>query len=178
MAEKGLQTINEVKENIPLLGLAKVSPYKSTWLAIKSLNKKGLIHKTGVKEYGGRKHSQFCITSNGVFLALDEGIPLNRLLVETKQIYPDNHTFICYLEVASKLNPEVLRIGYSALERKGKIEPVDLATMMFTEMQTETQDETYREIVDTIKAHPQKYRLFKKRIEKMLETLSKLNEIT
>lgn len=54
-----------------------------------------------------------------------------RLLELTKQIYPYNQTLACYLEVVSKINPDVLRVGFSALRQKGKLEPIDLAKMIF-----------------------------------------------
>ena len=69
-------------------------------------------------------------------------------------------------------------MAYSALRRKGKIEPIDLATILFIEMQTETPIQVYREIVETIKSYPKEYASFKKRIEKALVTISKFNEMT
>jgi len=178
LADGGLQTINEITSNIPLLKLAKVCHYKPTWMAVKWLGKKGLVREAGKKEYRGREYPQFWLTSDGVLVALTEGAPLERLLARTKEIYPKDETLACYLEVVSRLNPDIIRLAYSALRRKGKIEPIDLATILFAEMQTDTSIQVYREIVKTIRSYPKEYEAFKRRMEKALETISKFNEMT
>ena len=123
LAQEGLQTINEVVKNIPRLELAPASHYKPTWLAIKSLTEKGYIQAIGAKEYRGRQYPLYWLTGNGILLAFMEGTRLTHLLTETQRIYPDNITLACYLEIASKLDPNIFRTAFSALDKKGKIEP-------------------------------------------------------
>ena len=68
-------------------------------------------------------------------------------------------------------------MGYSAIKKKGKIEAVDLVTMLSTEMQTEKPYQKIVEIVETLKAYPQVYSIFQKSVEKTLKNLGKLKEI-
>ena len=124
-----VQTVNEITKNISLLKLAKVCHYKPTWLAIKWLKGKGLIQEAGTKEYRGRKYPQYWLTGDGTIVAMLEGTKPEILVAETKRVYPDNASLACYLELASKLNPETFRVGFLALNRKSLLEPVDLATM-------------------------------------------------
>jgi hypothetical protein len=56
-----------------------------------------------------------------------------RLLELTKQIYPENQTLACYLEVLSKMSLRIIKIAYSALEAKGKLEPTDMINLLLTE---------------------------------------------
>lgn len=177
LAEEGLQTINEIVKNIPILGLAKVCHYKPTWLAVKSLGEKGVIHEVGVKEYRGRKYPQFWLTDDGLLVALTEGGTVEHLLQLTKQIYPNNRTLACYLEVASQMNPEIVRILYSAFNRSGKIEPADLAMVFVAEMQTKDRNQRQKAIIDTLRAYPKEYGSFKKRMNQIMKDLDKLKEM-
>lgn len=178
LAQKGLQTINEIKTNIPRLqyALARATHYKPTWLAIKSLGKKGLVQEIGTKEYRGRKYPTYWLTDEGILVALIEGANPETLLKKTREIFPENHTLLYCIEIIPKLNPRVLEIGYSAVRTKGKLEPIDLATILLTQMQTETSVQTFWEIVEILKKYPKQYNSFKKQIEQMLENLSRLKE--
>ena len=49
--------------------------------------------------------------------------------------------------------------------------------MIFTETQTPMHDQTFKEIIDTIKAYPEEYTLFKKKIDQIQESLNKIKEI-
>lgn len=177
LAREGLQTVNEISANIPRLQLAQTCHYKPTWLAVKSLIKKGYIQQAGMKSYRGRKYPQFWLTDNGIFLAMIEGERFTDLLAKTKQIYPDNDTLACYLEVSSKLNPDIFRVAFSALKQKGKIESSDVITMLFTGMQTETDDQQTKEIINILKKHPQEYLAFKTKMHKLLDNLDKLKKM-
>ncbi len=95
----------------------------------------------------------------------------------TKQIYPKNETLACYLIVVSKMNPDVIKIAYSAIVAKGKVETIDVINIILTESQTKSSDQQQKEIIDTIKTYPKEYDLFKKRMDKILESLDKLKEM-
>jgi len=176
LAQKGSQTINEIKTNIPLLKLAHVAHYKPTWLAVKSLGQKGLIQKVGAKEYRGRKYPTYWLTDEGVLVALIEGANPETLLKKTKEIFPENQILLYCLEIAPKLNLEVFEIGYLAVKAKGKLEPIDLATILFTQMQTGTSIQTFREAIEILKKYPKQYKSFKERVEQMFENLRRLKE--
>ena len=178
LAQKGPQTINEVKTNIPHLqyAVARVTHYKPTWLALKSLIQKELVQEVGTKEYRGRKYPTYWLTDEGVLVALIEGANPKTLLKKTKEIFPENQMLLYCLEIAPKLNPEVFGIGYSAVKTKGKLEPIDLATILFTQMQTETPRQAFKEAVEILKKYPKQYKSFKERVEQMFESLKRLKE--
>ena len=171
LAQNEPLTINEVKTKIP-----PPAHYKPTWLAIKSLRQKGLVQDVGTKPHRGRDYPTHWLTDEGVLVALLEGANPETLLQKTRDIFPENRALLYYLEIAPKLNQEVLEIGYSAVRTKGKLEPIDLATIMLTQMQTGTSVQAFWEIVESLKKHPEQYNSFKEQIEQMLKNLSQLKE--
>ena len=179
LAHKGPQTINEIKTNIPRLEflLTRVCHYKPTWLAVKWLRQKRLVKKVGIKEYRGRKYPRYWLTSEGVMAALIEGANPETLLNKTRKIYPKNEILQYSLEIAPKLNPKVFKIGYSAIRSKGKLEPVDLATILFTQMQTETHIQTFKETIEILRRYPKEFRSFKEQVERMVENINRLKEM-
>lgn len=179
LAQEGSQTKNEIKTNIPRLkyALGRVTHYKPTWLAIKSLGQKGLVQEVGTKEYRGRKYPTYWLTDEGVFVALFEGANPETLLKKTREIYPENQILLFCIEIIPKLNPKVFEMGYSAVKTTGKLEPIDLATILLTQMQTETSVQAFWETVEILKKYPKQYNSFKKQIEQMFENLSRLKEI-
>ena len=172
LVQNGPQTINEIKTNIP-----PRAHYKPTWLAIKSLGQKGLVQEVGTKEHRGRKYPKHWLTDEGVLAALIEGANPETLLKKTREIFPENQILLYCLEIAPKLNPKVFEIGYSAVKTKGKLEPIDLATILFTQMQTETPIQAFREAVEILKKYPKQYNSFKEQIKQMFDNLSRLKEI-
>ena len=170
LAKEGSQTKNKIA-----LGVSR--SYKPTWTAFNSLKEKKLIKETDVKTWRGREYPQFWLTDNGVLIALAEGANPDRLLELTKQIYPKNQTLACYLEVLSKMSLHIIKIAYSALESKGKLEPTDVINIILTET-AKTSDQLQKEVINTLKAYPKEYDLFKKRMDKILESLDKLKEMT
>ena len=76
------------------------------------------------------------------------------------------------------MNPNIIRIAYSALRAKGKLETADVINIILTETPSKTSDQQQKEIINTLKAYPKEYDLFKKRMDKILESLDKLKEMT
>ena len=136
-----------------------------------------MIKETDVKTWRGREYSQFWLTDNGVLIALAEGADPDRLLELTKQIYPKNQTLACYLEVLSKMSLHIIKIAYSAIESKGKLEPTDVINILLTET-AKISDQLQKEIIDTLKTYPKEYETFKKKMDQILESLDKLKEMT
>jgi len=171
LAQNKPQTINEIKTKIP-----PPAHYKPTWLAIKSLHQKGLVQEVGTKKHRERNYPTHWLTDEGVLVALIEGANSETLLKRTREIFPENQSLLYYLEIAPKLNPKVLEIGYSTVMTKGKLEPIDLATILLTQMQTETSVQQFRETVEILKKYPKHYNSFKKQIEQMFKNLSRIKE--
>ena len=174
LAKEGSQTKNKIASGVS-------RSYKPTWIAFNSLKGKKLIKETDVKTWRGREYRQFWLTDDGSIIALAEGADPDRLLELTKQIYPENQTLACYIEVLSKMSPHIVKIAYSALESKGKLETTDVINIILTEASSassETNDKKQKEIINTLKTYPKEYELFKKRMDKILESIDKLKEIT
>jgi len=123
LAMEGSQTKNTIA-----VGVSR--SYKPTWTALNSLEAKKLIKETDVKTWRGREYSQFWFTDDGTVIALADGADPDRLLELTKQIYPENQMLACYLEVLSKMSQDIIKIAYSALETKGKLEPTDVINIL------------------------------------------------
>jgi len=126
LAKEGSHTKNAIASGVS-------RSYQPTWTAFKSLEKKSLIKETDVKTWRGREYQQFWLTDNGVLIALAEGADPDRLLELTRKIYPKNQRLACYLEVLSKMSLHIIKIAYSALESKGKLEPTDVINILLTE---------------------------------------------
>lgn len=71
----------------------------------------------------------------------------------------------------------IIKIAYSALESKGKLEPTDVINIILTET-AKTSDQLQKEVIGTLKAYPKEYDLFKKRMNQIFESLDKLKEMT
>ena len=172
LAHEGPQTKNKIVTNLP-----PRAHYKSTWLSIKSLTQKGLIQEVGTKEYNKRKYPTHWLTYEGIFVALIEGANPETLLNKARETFPKNQTLLYFLEMASKLNPKIFGIAYSALKTKGTLTPFDLFAISLTQMQTETTMQTFRELMEILrKKFPKLYNSTKENIEKISQTLNQLKE--
>jgi polyhydroxyalkanoate synthesis regulator phasin len=69
-----------------------------------------------------------------------------------------------------------IKIAYSALEAKGKLEPTDVINILLTET-SKRSDQIQKKITDTLKTYPKEYELFKKRMDQIWESLDKLKEM-
>ncbi len=157
LAENKPQTINKTVESTS-------SHYKPSWIAFKSLEEKGLITKIGKMSYRGREYPEFWLTVEGVLVAMLEGASPSGLLYRVNEVYPENKILIYCLEIGPKLNPEVFRIGLSVLRNKGTLEPIDITTIMLTQMQTETSEETVKEALKILRKYPLEHNRLKKQL--------------
>ncbi|MEE8571382.1 MAG: hypothetical protein V3S97_10425 [Candidatus Bathyarchaeia archaeon] len=71
----------------------------------------------------------------------------------------------------------IIKIAYSALESKGKLEPTDVINILLTRT-SKISDQLQKEIIDTLKTYPKEHRTFKKKMDQILESLDKLKEMT
>ena len=174
LAQGGLQTINEVTKNIPRLRLSQVCHYKPTWLAFKSLKKKGLINEVGMKHYRGRAYPQFWLTEEGVLTAYSEKASGERLLELVKQIYPTNERLACYFDVLMKLNPAVMEIWRSSMISHIGL---DLAAIVLAEAQNENREKSLKTIIETLRSYPREYEFFKKNVLEIAEGSDRLRQM-
>ncbi|MEX2721274.1 MAG: hypothetical protein Q6362_007690, partial [Candidatus Wukongarchaeota archaeon] len=78
--------------------------------------------------------------------------------------------------VLSKMSLDIVKIAYSSLEAKGKLELTDVFNILFTES-AKISDQLQKEIIDILKTYPKEYDLFKKRMDKIWESLDKLKDL-
>jgi hypothetical protein len=170
LAENSPQTINGTARSIK-------SHYKPSWIAFKSIEEKGLVKKIGKKSYRGREYPEFWLTVEGVLVAMLEGASSIDLLSRVNEVYPENKILQYCLEVAPKLNPEVFRLFLSAIRSKGKLEPIDMATIFLTQMQTDTSSKTFKELGEILKKYPQEHSRLKKQLSEMHTDLDQIEKM-
>ena len=170
LAKTGPQTINETVKKIK-------HSYKPSWTAFHSLEKKGIVRKGKTKEYRGNEYPLYWLTEEGVIAALIEGALPTDLLTKTKEVYPNSQNLQYGLEMAPHLNRDIFRILLTTFQSKGKLEPVDLGTMFFTQMETDTTLEQMVKTVETMKKYPKEYQRFKELLSRMQEHFDKLAKI-
>jgi hypothetical protein len=170
LAKTGPQTINQTVKKIK-------HSYKPSWTAFNSLEKKGIVRKGKTKEYRGNEYPLYWLTEEGVITALLEGASPIDLLTKTKEVYPNNQMLQYGLEMAPNLNLDIFRIFLTALKSKGTLSPVDLGTIFFTQMDTDTTFEKLVKALETMKKYPKEYKHFKEQISRIQENFSKLAKI-
>ena len=164
LAKNKPQTINETAKAIK-------GHYKASWLAFKSLEKKGIIKKVTSKKYRGREYPCFWATDSGIFIALLEGANPATLLEKTLKFYPQNKDLQCLLETSLILGTEAYYMAFSVILSKGKLEPIDTSTIMITQMQKELSLDEVKQIITILKKYPKHYQKFKENIEQLKEIL-------
>jgi hypothetical protein len=91
LAQTRPQTINETAK-----GTSK--DYKSSWIAFKKLEKKGLIKNVQKKYYMGNQYPCFWLTEIGILHALYESANPEHLLNQTLKVYPQNKNLQFFIE--------------------------------------------------------------------------------
>jgi hypothetical protein len=175
LAKHEPQTINETVKGIR--SRQYKSSYKSSWTAFNSLEKKGLIKKTDVKTYRGRKYPRFWLSSAGVFVALVEGASPKDLLDRTIKAYPNDKVLQCCLELAPYTGVEGYRVALSAILSKGKFEESDATTMVITQMEGDMSGKQFKQFLEILKRYPEQYERIKKHVEQLTELLDKMEKM-
>jgi hypothetical protein len=167
LAENEPQTINQTVKAISKF-------YKATWIAFNSLKKKKLIRKTDVKEYRGRKYPRFWLTDEGMIMALMEGANVDKLLEQTRSLFPDAEITHCFLEIMPLFDPEVIKMAYSNVKGKGKLGTIEVVTLILSGAAMPMEVETGKEVATILKKYPVQYALLKNAVELMIEQLKQL----
>jgi hypothetical protein len=161
------QTMNETAKTIS-------KHYKPTWVAFKSLEKKKLVRKAATKDYNGRKYPSYWLTDKGMIMALIEGTTSDKLLTQTKILYPEAKNIHCALEMIPNINPEVMKLIYSYAKAKGKLGFAEVATLSILQTTIPTRIETAKELKIILKKYPDQYNQLKKTTKEMIDQLNQL----
>jgi hypothetical protein len=167
LAETEPQTMNETAKAIS-------KHYKPTWTAFKSLEKKNLIKKTTTKVHRKQKYPRYWLTDEGIIIALMEGASPDKLLEQTKILYPNAKTTHCFLEMIPFIHPEVTRMAYSSIKEKGKLGFIKVATLFLSQTAIAMDDETAKKLITILKKYPDKYNILKTKIQEMINQLNQL----
>lgn len=170
LAKSGPQTINETKKGIK-------GHYKSSWIAFNVLGQKGLIKKTEVKDYHNRKYPRFWLTQGGIFVALVEGANAGNLLQRTINVYPDEKTLQCALELSPLLGIEGFKIGLAAIQDKGKLDYFDTMKIILAHAQKDVSPQQFKGLIEILKKYPKEYEGTKKRITQTNKLLTEMESM-
>lgn len=161
------QTINQTVKAIS-------KSYKPTWIAFNSLEEKKLIRKTDIKNYRGQQYPRYWLTDAGMVMALMEGASSEKLLKQTKVLFPDLEIVHCFLEIMPFIHPEVTKMAYTSVKRKEKIEFVELAMLCMSQASVAMDIETAKKLTTVLKKYPDEYNKFKIAVQLMIDQLSQL----
>ncbi len=154
--------------------ISKNKNYKPTHTALKSLEGRKLITKTGTKDYRGQQFPRYWLTDEGMYLALMEGVSAERLLEKSKILYPDAKIIHCFLEIIPFFDSEFIKMSYSAVKGKGKLEPIEVLQLILSGVGTAMDVETGKRIALTLKKYPQQYEALKAAIQFMIDQLQQI----
>ena len=167
LAENNPQTINQTVQAIS-------KSYKPTWIAFNTLEKKKLIIKTDTKSYRGREYPRYWLTDEGMIMALMEGASADKLQEQTRILYPEAKIIHCFLEIMPFFDPEVIKMAYSSVKGKGKLEPVEVAQLILSGAAMPMDVETGRKVAATLKKYPEQYKALKIAIQFLIDQLKQV----
>jgi DNA-binding Lrp family transcriptional regulator len=170
LAKEGPKTRNEVAQELG-------SAYKNILFSFNSLKRKGLIKQIGEKKHRQRSFPQYWLSEDGVILAFIEGTPKGVLIEKAKEFYPDNENLNSFIDFASVFNPDVWKIAFASIKRKGKLEPIDLATIMITQMESDANLEKLKEGLIQLKKYPEILESFMKLLEGLDKVKAFVSEV-
>lgn len=167
LAENAPQTINQT-----VVAISK--SYKPAWIAFNSLEKKNLITKKDMKSYRGRDYPRYWLTDEGMIMALMEGASADKLLEQTKILYPDTKIIHSFLEITPFFHPQVMKLAYSTVKEKGKLGFAEVATLFISQASIAMDIETAKKLTLTLKKYPDEYKKLKMVVQLMIDQLSLL----
>ena len=103
-----------------------------------------------------------------------EGASSDKLLEETKILYPEAKIIHCFLEIMPFFDPEVIRMAYSNVKGKGKLGFIEVATLILSEAAMPMDIETGKKVATILKKYPDEYAQLKMVVQEMINQLSQL----
>ena len=171
LAQNKPKTINETAKGIS--GTKKGIPknYKSSWVAFKTLEKKGLIKHTTSKDYKNRQYPCSWLTDLGVLLALHEGAKPEALLKTTREIYPENKDLHFLIEAVPILGKHALDVLYLAVLNRGAINQTDLISIFAAQMQNKLTPKQITQFIAVLKKYPEQHQQTRKNLRELSDLL-------
>jgi hypothetical protein len=170
-----LYLANHDPKNKNEIAEALKSHYRSTWGAIRNLEKKNLIQMVGSKNYQGQEYPRYWLSPDGAFIALCEGAEQKSVMKRTLKIYPEKKDTHYLLETVSILGTEAFSYGYLTIKSKGRLEQSDIATMIVNQVQISP--EQLIQFGKMLTNYPEQKQKFDNLITEMSEKLKNLNNV-
>ncbi|MGE5187604.1 MAG: hypothetical protein ACM3JE_01105, partial [Betaproteobacteria bacterium] len=101
-------------------------------------------------------------------MALMEGADANKLLAQTKALYPDAEIAHCFLEIIPLFDPEIMRMAYGYVKGKGTIEFTEVAQVILSGAAAAMDIETGKKIAIILKKYPKYYAALKTVVQEMI----------
>lgn len=169
LAENEPQTINETMKGI------KSHNYKSTWIAVDVLKKKGLIEDVATKDYRGNTYPCFWLTERGIFLAISKRAKQEILLRTTLETYPKNKDLQFLIEAAPILGENAFEVLYlTALN--GHIEQADVFSLLAKQMQKPLTDKQTDQFIAVLNKYPKTHQLTVDQVNEVTKNLGKISD--
>jgi len=149
--------------------------YRSSWDALKELEKKKLIQAVSQKVYRGREYPRYWVTENGILLALSNRLKPETLLRKTKEIYPEKKNLHFLIEIVPILGESAYDMLSLAVVTNGKFEKSDIIQIYAS--QGKLNDEEIKKYNSILKNYPEIYKHhvdFMKQASKNLKDLLKM----
>jgi hypothetical protein len=171
LAESKPQTINETAKIISPTKSKIPKNYKSSWVAFKTLEKKGLIKHTTSKDYKNRQYPCSWLTELGVFLALHEGAEPEALLKTAREIYPENRNLHFIIEAVPILGEHALDVLYLAVLKRGAINETDLISIFAAQTVNKLTPKQIAQFIEVLKKYPEQHQKTRKDLKELSDLL-------
>jgi len=171
LAQSQPRTINETAKKISSTKSGNPKNYKSSWVAFKTLEKKGLIKHTTSKDYKNRQYPCSWLTELGVFLALHEGAKPEALLKTTREIYPENKSLHFIVEAVPILGKHALDVLYLAVLKRGAINQTDLISIFAAQTVNKLTPKQKAQFIEVLKKYPEQHQQTRKDLRELADLL-------
>ena len=171
LAESKPQTIYGTAKTISPTKRGNPKNYKSSWVAFKTLEKKGLIKHTTSKSYKNRQYPCSWLTDLGVLLALHEGAKPEVLLKTTREIYPENKDLHFLIEAVPILGKHALDVLYLAVLNRGTINQTDLISIFAAQVQDKLTSKQISQFIEVLKRYPERHQQTRKNLRELSDLL-------
>ncbi|MCW3982827.1 MAG: hypothetical protein NWE96_02405 [Candidatus Bathyarchaeota archaeon] len=169
MAENEPKTIRQIS-------IALSKDYSATHTAFKSLENKKLVAKVTVKRYREQDFGCYWLTDEGTIMALMEGANADKLLQQTKNLYPEAEITHCFLQVIPLFDPVMMRTAYSYVKGKGTLGFAEVAQIILSGTAEAMDIETGKKVSTILRRYPKYYAQLKVIVQEMIKTLNQLIE--
>jgi|WetSurMetagenome_2_1015567.scaffolds.fasta_scaffold229740_1 hypothetical protein len=146
--------------------------YKAIYTSFNALKEKKLICKAKTKIANKKEYEECWLTHEGIITAILEGVNLEKLIVQTTNLYPEDKEAQLFLDLARYIDSEIIEMTNSGVREKGSITFLDIMNLIFLQAPIETDLENAKKLTETLKKYPEAYALLKGAKNTIIEQLN------